>query len=200
MHSVTRIRLRRAALLTCISAGAGLLAYATASAAPHTPAPHTPAPHTPTPHTPAPHTPAPHTPAPHTPAPHTPAPHTPAPHTPAPHTSAPHTPAPRWRPGAFNWLGTFALAGSGFPEGTRHASMTVRRDSAGYQLDVSGPPGRLASVHIAGDSAHIVWDFEAGTDPMRLALRGFGDSISGTWTIGSVSGAITGARMLPRTP
>jgi hypothetical protein len=107
-----------------------------------------------------------------------------------PHSdNAPATAAP------FNWIGAFHLLGTGFSNGTRTATMAVRKTGAELSINVAGPPGAIASSKIAGDSATFVWDFQQGGDMMEAAMVGVGDSVFGKWRIGTDTGSIIGTRV-----
>ena len=122
---------------------------------------------------------------------------------PVPGAAAPvtGTPAPsvaRAVAAPFPFAGTWHVVGAGFPEGARDAVMAiVQRDSAyTVQFVSGGPPGRLLSMHVAGDSAHVRWEIDDGdrTDVMTVQVRGVRDSLVGTWRIGTTGGALIGAR------
>lgn len=109
----------------------------------------------------------------------------------------PPTRAPRTRPEApaFAWPGAYELVGQGFSVGDREARLTVTRADTGYAMTVDGPPGRLEALHIAGDSAHVVWNFDNGESVMRLRLRGIGDSLTGRWQVDDRGGPVAGRRV-----
>jgi hypothetical protein len=93
----------------------------------------------------------------------------------------------------FEWPGTYEIVGHGFPEGDRHATMTITRQDTTYALSLYGPPGQLRSLRIAGDSAHVAWDF-GDASVMLVQLRGEGDELRGRWILEELTGAIEGLR------
>ena len=93
----------------------------------------------------------------------------------------------------FTWTGTFDLVGTGFPDGERNAVIYIGQQDTTYTLlSLQGPPGKLVSFKVAGDSAHVVWNL--GAEEMFLDLRGIGDSLMGEWATGEWRGEIRGAR------
>jgi len=114
----------------------------------------------------------------------------------APSTSAPST--ARGAAAPFPFAGTWHVVGTGFPEGARDAVMAIAERDSGYTLCfvTGGPLGRLLSMRVAGDSAHLRWEIDDGerTDVMTIRMRGVRDSLVGTWAIGDTGGALTGAR------
>ena len=93
----------------------------------------------------------------------------------------------------FSWPGIYDLVGSGFPEGERKAVLSITRDDTAYALEsLQGPPGKLLSFEVTGDSAHVVWDL--GPDQMLVDLRGIGDSLVGEWSTGEWAGPVIGTR------
>lgn len=98
----------------------------------------------------------------------------------------------------YPFTGFWHVVGAGFPEGARDAVMSiVQRDSTFAVRFVSGgPPGRLLSMKVAGDSAAIDWeiDNEGRLEVMSVNVRGVRDSLVGTWRIGSRGGPLTGSR------
>ena len=94
---------------------------------------------------------------------------------------------------SFAWSGVFDLVATGYPDGERTAVMQIAKADSGYSLvSLEGPPGKLVRLHIAGDSAHIMWHL--GTDVMVVELRGVGDSLSGQWSTSEWSGWVNGIR------
>ncbi len=95
--------------------------------------------------------------------------------------------------GPFMWAGIFDVTATGYPDGERKAVMHVARTDTTYSLvSLQGPPGSLVRFHVAGDSAHVVWNL--GTSMMVVDLRGSGDSLAGEWSSGDWSGTVRGLR------
>jgi hypothetical protein len=95
--------------------------------------------------------------------------------------------------GSIAWPGVYDLVGTGFPEGDRAAVMHIAQRDTGYSLvTLQGPPGRLMRFNVAGDSAHVTWFLGSAT--MVVDLRGSGDSLTGQWSSGELSGLIRGSR------
>ena len=107
--------------------------------------------------------------------------------------AAPAPVAPATSVGSFSWPGVYDIVGTGFPEGERAAVMHIAQRDTGYSLvALQGPPGRLMSFNVVGDSAHVSWFLGGGT--MVVDLRGSGDSLTGQWSSGELSGLIRGSR------
>jgi hypothetical protein len=97
-------------------------------------------------------------------------------------------------PNGFAWAGVYEVEGRDFPEGSRHALMTITPRGDGYAVAMQGPPGRLGSAQFVGDSAHIVWDFVQDGPTMRLRLVGAGDSLTGWWSVAELTGPVIARR------
>jgi hypothetical protein len=97
-------------------------------------------------------------------------------------------------PNGFVWAGVYEVEGRDFPEGSRHALMTITPRGDGYAVEVQGPPGRLGSAQFVGDSAHIVWDFVQDGPTMRLRLVHAGDSLTGWWSVAELTGPVIARR------
>jgi hypothetical protein len=110
-----------------------------------------------------------------------------------PHNEASGSPVQQPK-AAFNWIGTFQLYASGFPNGQREATLTISRADTGYSLRLIGPPGQLLHLSIYGDTAHLEWSMGDGGTPMHTTLGGAGDSLAGEWSIGPQQGHVTGYR------
>ena len=94
---------------------------------------------------------------------------------------------------SFAWPGVYDLIGTGFPEGDRAAVMHIAQRDTGYSLvALQGPPGRLMRFSVTGDSAQVSWFLGSAT--MVVDLRGAGDSLTGQWSSGELSGLIRGSR------
>jgi hypothetical protein len=91
-----------------------------------------------------------------------------------------------------DWVGTYQLVGSGFPEGDRRAQLIIARRDTTHAVSVAGPPGRLVSFWLVGDSALVVWGLP--DELMEVRLRQRGDSVHGVWQVAHSKGAIRGAR------
>jgi len=98
----------------------------------------------------------------------------------------------------FPFAGTWHVVGAGFPEGARDAVMAIVQRDTGYAVRfvTGGPPGRLRSMRVVGDSAAIWWEIDNGefVDVMSVHVRGVRDSLVGRWQIGDMGGSLTGRR------